>query len=70
MTNKTINLLFMLLLMTGVTNANTVDFDKVFKESARIEKQIKRRTTADLWYCNLPILIRNKVWHGTVWHHR
>lgn len=42
MTRKTINFLLMLLLMAGATNANTVNFNKVFQESARIEKQIKR----------------------------
>ncbi len=41
MMRRTINLLLMLLLVSEVTSANTVDFDKVFKESARIEKQIK-----------------------------
>ena len=42
MMRRTINLLLMLLLVAEVTFANTVDFDKAFKESARIEKQIKR----------------------------
>lgn len=42
MMRRTINLLLMLLFVAEVTFANTVDFDKVFKESARIEKQIKR----------------------------
>ena len=42
MMRRTINLLLMLLFMAEVTSANTVDFDKAFKESARIEKQIKR----------------------------
>ncbi len=36
------NLLLMSLLVAEVTYANAVDFDKAFKESARIEKQIKR----------------------------
>lgn len=42
MMRRTINLLLMLLFVAEVTFANTVDFDKAFKESARIEKQIKR----------------------------
>ena len=42
MMRRTINLLLMLLFVAEVTSANTVDFDKAFKESARIEKQIKR----------------------------
>ena len=42
MMRRTINLLLMLLFFFFLTFANTVDFDKVFKESARIEKQIKR----------------------------
>ena len=39
MMRRTINLLLMLLFVAEVTFANTVDFDKAFKESARIEKQ-------------------------------
>ena len=42
MMRRTINLLLMLLFVAEVTSANTVDFDKAFKECARIEKQIKR----------------------------
>lgn len=38
MMRRTINLLLMLLFVAEVTFANTVDFDKAFKESARIEK--------------------------------
>ena len=36
MMRRTINLLLMLLFVAEVTSANTVDFDKAFKESARI----------------------------------
>lgn len=42
MMRRTIYLLLILLFVAEVTYANTVDFDKAFKESARIEKQIKR----------------------------
>ena len=41
MMRRTINLLLMLLLVSEVTFANTVDFDKAFKESVKIEQQIK-----------------------------
>ena len=32
-----------LLLSTTLATANSIDFDKAFKESAKIEKQIKKR---------------------------
>lgn len=40
MMRRTINLLLMLLFVAEVTFANTVDFDKAFKESARIENRL------------------------------
>ena len=59
MMRRTINLLLILLFVAEVTSANTVDFDKAFKESARIEKQMMRLILA--------MKLSIKLFYSVVW---